>query len=108
MRYFGGTKLGTGGLVRAYGAAVRQALEELATEERVLHYVAHIVVDYALYAKLEYLLPQHQVRILGQEFQNAVALDIAVPHDVKQTVADLLQELSNGQICLEQSDERYL
>jgi putative IMPACT (imprinted ancient) family translation regulator len=46
-RYFGGIKLGTGGLVRAYTAAVQHALRELATVERVDWIEARVVVSYA-------------------------------------------------------------
>lgn len=109
-RYFGGIKLGTGGLVRAYAAAARAALEHLPTRERVLHRVAAIDADYALYGQLRYVLPQHGVRILEEEFGALVRLMLAVPAAEAGAVADLLRELSNGGILLDErwEGQRYL
>jgi uncharacterized YigZ family protein len=99
-RYFGGTKLGTGGLVRAYSGAVREALHELPTVERVLHHVAEITVDYALYGNLRYLLPKHDVITENEQFTDQVTLRIAVPHHRTGELGLLLRELTNGDILL--------
>jgi uncharacterized YigZ family protein len=107
-RYFGGVKLGTGGLVRAYGGAVREALAALPTREYLLHHVVDLTSDYALYGKLKYLLPQQGVRILDETFGATVGLRIAVPHGVFPELYVLLRELSNGQIALEPNETRYL
>ena len=109
-RYFGGTKLGTGGLVRAYSAAVRQALNRLDTKELVLHHMARISVDYGLYNKLKYLLPRQGVSIKEETFAATVTLLIAVPYDrAKETVA-LLRKLTDGRIRLNEQwlQSRYL
>lgn len=97
-RYYGGVKLGTGGLVRAYGGAARAALANLRTVERLLHYLATITTDYALYGHLRYLLPQDGVRILDERFAEGVTLDLAVPADGAAALADRLRELSSGAI----------
>jgi uncharacterized YigZ family protein len=109
-RYFGGTKLGTGGLVRAYGGAVREALAILPTAERVLHHVARITVDYTLLGTLQYTLPRHGVRIEGEAFAERATLDIAVPASRRAEVADFLRELTNGQVLLHEHwiGERYV
>jgi uncharacterized YigZ family protein len=109
-RYFGGTKLGTGGLVRAYGGAVREALAILPTSERVLHHIARITVDYALLGTLQYKLPRYEVRIEGEQFTDRATLDIAVPASRVAEVADLLRELTNGQVLLHEHwiGERYV
>ena len=108
-RYFGGIKLGTGGLVRAYGAAAREALKGLATEERVLHLLAALTVDYDLYGNLRYLFPQHSVRIEGETFAERVTLRIAAPAERFAEVADLLRELTNGEVRLDErtDGQRY-
>jgi uncharacterized YigZ family protein len=100
-RYFGGTKLGTGGLVRAYGGAVREALKLLPTQELVLHRVACFSVDYGLYGHLKYLLPRHETQIDREEFGEQVKLEIIVPHDRAAVLGALLQELTNGAVDLE-------
>ncbi|HHX66373.1 MAG TPA: YigZ family protein [Chloroflexi bacterium] len=104
-RYFGGTKLGTGGLVRAYSGAAREALQSLPTVERVLHHVAEISTDYALYGNLRYLLPRHDVITEDERFTDKATLRIAVPYDRAEEVDTLLRELTNGDIVL---SERWL
>lgn len=108
-RYFGGTKLGTGGLVRAYSGAAREALAALLTEERVLHRLARIHVDYSLYGNLQYLLPKEGVRIEDASFAERVSMALAVPYDRWDAVARLLGELTSGGIDLERCrvGERY-
>ncbi|OGO05990.1 MAG: YigZ family protein [Chloroflexi bacterium RBG_13_56_8] len=101
-RYFGGIKLGSGGLVRAYTHVAREAVKALPIAERVLHQLVRITVDYAVYAKLEYLLPQHGVKVEGQEYSDVVVLSLAVPYERYEQVSDLLRELTNGQVVLEE------
>ncbi|NLG49373.1 MAG: YigZ family protein [Chloroflexi bacterium] len=108
-RYFGGIKLGTGGLVRAYSAAAREALQSLPTQELVLHRLARITIDYSLYGTLQYTLPRYGVRIEDEQFTENVTLVLVVPYDRTEQVAALLREWTNGQIALEEMwfEERY-
>ena len=103
-RYFGGVKLGTGGLVRAYGGAVRQALTTVPSEERRLHHMADITIDYAQYGHLRYLLPQYEVVTRDTHFADAVTLSLAIPHTRLGDLAETLRELSNGQVTLDQDN----
>ncbi len=102
-RYFGGVKLGTGGLVRAYGGVAREALKVLPTLVCRLYQLATITADYTLYGSIKYLLPQHDVRVMDERFSDAVELDIAVPFDGVASVGSILRELSNGGIMLAHS-----
>ena len=108
-RYFGGIKLGTGGLVRAYAAAAREALKGLPTEERVLHEVYAFSVDYARYGALRYLFPQHGVRVEEEAFGERVTLRVAIPVAARAAVAEALRELTNGEVTLAGApeDRRY-
>jgi len=99
-RYFGGTKLGPGGLVRAYSGVVREALAVLPVEERVLHRLARITVDYGLYGNLQYLLLRHGVTMEDPQFADRVSMLLAVPYDRWDAVARLLSELTSGGIGL--------
>ncbi len=109
-RYFGGTKLGTGGLVRAYSAAVRKALKSLDTKELVLHHMARISVDYGLYNNLKRLLPRQGVSIQEEIFAAAVTLLVAVPYDRAKETDALLRKLTDGRIRLNEQwlQSRYL
>lgn len=100
-RYWGGIKLGTGGLVRAYGQCVREALRDLATVELVRHQVARLVIDYALYGALKHYLPLHGVYVDDEQFGAQVELQVAVPYHRADAVAALLRDLSNGAVRLD-------
>ncbi|MBM3188257.1 MAG: DUF1949 domain-containing protein, partial [Chloroflexi bacterium] len=106
-RYFGGVKLGTGGLVRAYGGAVREALKTLDTAERVLHQIAALEVGYDLYGTLRYQLPRLGVVTQDERFADTISMTIAIPYDRAHEVRALLQELSSGQIALDQRRVGY-
>ena len=100
-RYFGGIKLGTGGLVRAYSAAARQALASLPTEERVWHRLAEVTVDYAAYGSLRHAVPQLGVQIRAERFADLVTLELAIPYDAIERCAGLLRDLTSGRLALE-------
>ena len=108
-RHFGGIKLGTGGLVRAYAAAAREALKGLPTEERILHEVYAFSVDYARYGALRYLFPQHGVRVEEEAFGERVTLRVAIPVAARAAIAEALREMTNGEVTLagEPEDRRY-
>ncbi len=99
-RYFGGIKLGTGGLVRAYSGCIRAALEELPIVELVYHRLARVSIEYPLYGNLTYLLPRHGVTIEEESFSDVATLVLSIPHDQEEAVADLLRELTNGRLVL--------
>ncbi len=99
-RYFGGVKLGTGGLVRAYGGVIREALQSLPVAECLLHRLAWIAVDYALYDHLQYLFPKYSVRVEEQAFTDKVSLLLAVPYERMECVTGIVRELTNGELDL--------
>ena len=100
-RYYGGRKLGTGGLVRAYSGAARAALEHLAAETRVLHRVGCIALDYALYGRLQYLLPRHNSQISDATFTDRVTFSLLVPEEQAAQVSELVGELTNGRLQMQ-------
>lgn len=67
-RYFGGTKLGTGGLVRAYGGAVNKALEELEIVERIPEVIVLGISEYSHQSLIEQVLKSYNVLSLEKEF----------------------------------------
>jgi len=109
-RFFGGIKLGTGGLVRAYSGAAREALQKLPTQECVLHHLGRITIDYGLYGALEHLLPRYAVRVEEALFTDKVTLLLAVPHERADEFTGLLAELSKGQVVMAGNwlEDRYI
>lgn len=78
-RYYGGTKLGTGGLARAYAGAVQEALARLSRRERVETTDLAVVVDYAHFAAVRHALPSLEAEVLGEDFGAEVTLSLRVP-----------------------------
>ena len=78
-RYFGGTKLGTGGLVRAYAGAVQQALETLPLVERVQMTSVTIAVDYPRVSAVQQLFAAFEVEVVSQEFEADARYSLRLP-----------------------------
>ena len=97
-RYFGGIKLGAGGLVRAYSGSVSEALTHLQTREQFILQNITIQLPYSLFPKLEYLLAQHGVKILNKQFDKEVTLEIGVAKNALDAFCETLLDSGNGQI----------
>lgn len=105
VRYFGGIKLGTGGLVKAYGNGAQQALKILPTQTKVPQKVFNLVCDYSLINAIELLLAQVNGVILHSDYNEAVALQIAIPATLEQEVNDRLRDISRGALTLTPESE---
>ncbi len=77
VRYFGGVKLGTGGLVRAYSDAVNQVISESDLNEYLKLDNQLLVIDYSSLSQIEYLLNTLNIEISSKEFQSNVLLNLS-------------------------------
>jgi uncharacterized YigZ family protein len=78
-RYYGGTKLGTGGLARAYGGAVQRALQTLPRAERVDRVRLTAAVSYPDGALLRQLLAEHEVEVVSEGWAEGVTYELRLP-----------------------------
>lgn len=95
-RWFGGTLLGTGGLVRAYGDAVRAALEQAQPLERELRRLATLEVGHAEAGRLEHDLRAHGVVVRDVTYSAHVILHLAAPVGDEDQVTSLIARLTGG------------
>ncbi|WP_435946595.1 IMPACT family protein [Dryocola sp. BD586] len=100
VRYYGGVKLGTGGLVKAYGGGVQLALNQLPTVLKVPLTEYTLQCDYAQLAGIEALLKQNDGLIVQSEFQASVLLKVALPQTQLAEFSLRLADFSRGSLHL--------
>ncbi|MCE9679673.1 YigZ family protein [Shewanella sp. AS1] len=104
IRYFGGTKLGVGGLVRAYSSGIKQGLLSLQTELKLLRYPAKLICDYHQLKDVEYFLDRCEAVILDRVFTDKVMLHFAIAKGYRQQLQQELATLSQGKMTLTLDD----
>ena len=99
-RYFGGTKLGTGGLVAAYTAAAQAAIRELQTEEKVRRIACELDVPYAALESVRKAIEAHEGIDLGETFDADVHLTFQVPEECVEKLAESIRNMTAGRVVL--------
>ena len=97
-RYFGGTKLGTGGLVRAYSNAAKEVIKALPRARKVATHSVLIVLPYSLYEQSRIMITDHQGVTLEENFGAEVTMSIRFPVDSFSAFQDDITNLSRGAI----------
>ncbi|WP_236687421.1 YigZ family protein, partial [Geobacillus sp. ZGt-1] len=92
-RYFGGIKLGAGGLVRAYSRAVSEGLNAAGIVERRLMRVMHVTIDYPWLGKVENELRSSVYTIKNIQYADRVTFDVLVPEDGQSSFGEWMTEL---------------
>jgi putative IMPACT (imprinted ancient) family translation regulator len=97
-RYFGGTKLGTGGLVYAYTNAAKQALTALEVEEKVTRRYLGVTIPYHLYERLKQITERYEGIVQDEEFAAEITRYLTLPEEHLEPFTAELRELSAGQV----------
>lgn len=96
-RYFGGIKLGSGGLIRAYGKATTEGIKAAGVVARRKHRIVRVTADYTWLGKLENEIRNSTYTLRDIVYAENVELIVATTEEEKDTFADWITELTNGQ-----------
>lgn len=95
-RYFGGTLLGTGGLVRAYQKAVKEGLHNCKMIEQKVGVKVFLRTDYNGIGKIQYVLGQHAIHVINSEYTENVTIEAMIPIELLEELKITIQEVTNG------------
>jgi uncharacterized YigZ family protein len=106
-RYFGGTLLGTGGLVKAYQSAVIEGLNQCRIITKEFGHLMQITTDYNMIGKIQYYVGQEELPILSSEYTDIVRLKLLVTPSRKQNFLKKITELTNATAQVEEIEQVY-
>lgn len=106
-RYFGGTLLGTGGLVRAYSKAVQEGLMESRIIEKKHGIALKVLTDYTGIGKIQYIAGERNLSVLNAEYTDKVILTLLVPAQEVPSAEKSITEGTNGRAKMKKERELY-
>lgn len=104
-RYFGGTKLGTGGLMRAYYSVALAALEKAVMVKEYLQITVHLNLSYQLSKIVQQALEKYDAQIVGSEFQERIDYFVKIKALDATAFVKELKDLTGGKIAIEVIDD---
>lgn len=107
-RYFGGIKLGGGGLIRAYGKATTEGIQAAQVVNRKLHHLMRVSVDYTWLGKLENEVRESDYLLDRIEYAESVELYIFTPAITEDIFQEWITEMTNGQANIQLIQKQYL
>lgn len=107
-RYFGGTLLGTGGLVRAYSAAVKAGLENSTIVEKCRGYSVKIKTDYNNLGKIQYVAAEMEIPEEHSEYGEMVELVYTVPEEKVPAFEREITEKTGGKGKIDRGDKAWI
>lgn len=107
-RYFGGIKLGAGGLIRAYSNATSEAIEHLGMVQLVQQQSIEFTIEYNQYDRLKYYLENHDLEISDVNYQAKISVTIYIDVNEATKLVDQVTELFNGQVTSSLKDQKIV
>ena len=107
VRYFGGTLLGTGGLVRAYSQAAKAAIDNSDIIEKIRGNLLNIETDYNGIGKIQYLLGNRNIDIWRSDYADNVKLQVLVPESEIESVIAEITEATSARAVLKKEKEVF-
>ena len=106
-RYFGGTLLGTGGLVRAYSQAVQEGLANSLIVEKIMSCRMKIYTDYNGIGKIQYILGKSRAITVNTEYTERVVVEILIENGYIDQLCKEIVEATSGKAGIEKIEECY-
>lgn len=106
-RYFGGTLLGTGGLVRAYSKAVQAGLAASRVITKYHGILTEIGIDYTGVGKLQYLFAQNQIPVMDSQYAENVKMQVLLPAKDAEQIKKAVTEATNARASITDVKELY-
>lgn len=106
-RYFGGTLLGTGGLVRAYQGATKAGIEASTVITKQLGSHFRIEADYTALGKIQYILAQRSISVMDTIYTEKVQIHALFPVTEEKSLTAEIVEGTNGQVIIEKGEACY-
>jgi len=97
-RYFGGIKLGAGGLVRAYSSSVQLAFDELPLQQVIATTAAEIYFPYALESQIRHWLDIYHVEICNLSYEEQAKMTLLVPLNIKNDLKNTIFDKTQGKV----------
>lgn len=106
-RYFGGTLLGTGGLIRAYSKAAKAALDQSTVIEKIPAVISQVMADYNDLGRIKYLCAQSEIPILTADYAEKAVLELLIPETLEGVLSSKITEATNGKVRLEEKERLW-
>jgi len=97
-RYFGGIKLGAGGLVRAYSSSIQLAMDILPLKKIIITIAAEACFPYELENQIRHLLTKHHIEICGLSYAEQTKIIFLVPITMKNTLRNIISDKTHGKV----------
>ncbi|QQK81588.1 YigZ family protein [Salicibibacter cibi] len=107
-RYFGGVKLGAGGLIRAYGNSVTEAINDIGTVHRQPMQKYKLTIAYALLGKIENELRESPYKLVSKDYGTHVDIHVAVNINDKESFEKWIVNTSNNRVTISSSGTSYM
>lgn len=106
-RYFGGTLLGTGGLIRAYTKSTQEGIKNSRIVVKCLGQELSVACDYATSGKIQYMAAAEEIPVLGTDYTDEVVFHMIVPENQTKTVENKFIEASSGKVKITELEKKY-
>lgn len=106
-RYFGGIKLGAGGLIRAYSNSVTEAAQNIGVVKCIMQQLIQFSIPYNRIDEINHYLEENRISIASQEYTTNVTIKIYLDLDQIQKVEDSLINLLSGKVEFNKLDQRF-